>query len=166
MRLVAPVRRQIQALDGELVVGDVWTLKSFRDAGLGQERVSAALLSGFGVLAVALAAIGLYGVLAFAVARRTHEIGIRMALGASRSNVLGLVTRQGMALTLVGLAAGLICAFGLTRLIASSLYGVQPTDPITFISAGAFVAVVALVASYIPGRRAAKVDPMVALRHE
>ncbi len=166
MRLVAPVRRQIHDLDEELVAGDVWTLKSFRDAGLGQERVSAALLSAFGVLAVALAGIGLYGVLAFAVTRRTHEIGIRMALGASRSNVLKLVTRQGMVLTLLGLAAGLICAFGLTRLVASSLYGVQPTDPITYGGAAACVAVVTLVACYIPARRAAKVDPMVALRYE
>jgi putative ABC transport system permease protein len=166
MRLVVPVRRQIHDLDEELVAGDVWTLKSFRDAGLGQERTSAALLSSFGALALALTAIGLYGVLAFAVARRTHEIGIRMALGASRSNVMGLVTGQGMALTLVGLAAGLICAFGLTRLVASSLYGVQPTDPVTFGGAAAFVAVVALVASYIPARRATKVDPLVALRYE
>jgi len=166
MRLVAPVRRQIHDLDEEVVPGDVWTLKSFRDAGLGQERVSAALLSGFGVLALALAGIGLYGVLAFAVARRTHEIGIRLALGASRSNVLRLVTGQGMALTLVGLVAGLICAFGFTRLVASSLYGVQPTDPVTFVAAAAFVAVVALVATYIPARRAAKVNPMVALRYE
>jgi putative ABC transport system permease protein len=166
MRLVAPVRRQIHDLDEELVIGDVWTLKSFRDAGLGQERSSAVLLSGFGVLALALAGIGLYGVLAFAVARRTHEIGVRMALGASRSNVLKLVTAQGMALTLAGLAVGLMGAFGLTRLVASSLYGVQPTDPITFGGAAAFVAVVALVASYLPARRAAKVDPMVALRYE
>jgi len=166
LRLVTPVLRQIHDLDEEVVTGDVWTLKSFRDAGLGQERTSAALLSGFGVLAVALAGIGLYGVLAFAVARRTHEIGIRMALGASRSNVLGLVTRQGMALTLVGLGAGLICAFGLTRLVASSLYGVQPNDPITFGGAAAFVALVALLASYIPARRATKVDPIIALRYE
>jgi ABC-type antimicrobial peptide transport system permease subunit len=115
---------------------------------------------------VALAGIGLYGVLAFAVARRTREIGIRMALGASRSHVLGLVTGQGMALTLGGLAAGLICASGLTRLVASSLYGVQPTDPITFGGAAVFVAFVALVASYIPARRAMKVNPMVALRYE
>jgi predicted permease len=166
MRLVAPVRRQIHDLDEELVAGDVWTLKSYRDAGLSQERTSAALLSSFGILAVALAGIGLYGVLAFAVARRTHEIGIRMALGASRSNVLRLVTAQGMALTLVGLAAGLICAFALTRLVASSLYGVQPADPITYGGAAAFVALVALLASYIPARRAIKVDPMVALRYE
>jgi putative ABC transport system permease protein len=166
MRLVAPIRRQVHDLDAELVIGDVWTLKSFRDAGLGQERTSAALLSGFGVLALALAGIGLYGVLAFAVARRTHEIGIRMALGARRSHVLGLVAGQGLILTLVGLPAGLICAFGLTRLIASSLYGVQPTDPLTFVGAAVFVAVVALVASYLPARRAAKGDPMVALRYE
>ena len=166
MRLVAPVRRQIHDLDEDVVTGDVWTLRSFRDAGLGQERVSAALLSGFGFLALALAGIGLYGVLAYAVSRRTHEIGVRMALGASRSNVLKLVTRQGMALTLTGLAIGLVAAFGLTRLIASALYGVQPTDPITFIAAAAFVAAVALVASYIPARRATKVDPMVALRYE
>ena len=166
MRLVAPIRRQIHNLDEELEIGDVWTLKSFRDAGLGQERSSAALLSGFGVLAVALAGIGLYGVLAFAVARRTHEIGVRMALGASRSNVLRLVTGQGMALTLAGVAVGLIAALGLTRLIASSLYGVQPTDPLTLAGAAAFVVLVALVASYIPARRAARVDPMVALRYE
>jgi len=166
MRLVAPVRRQIQALDDELVAGDVWTLESFRDAGLGEERSSAALLSGFGVLAVALAGIGLYGVLAFAVAQRTHEIGIRMALGASRRNVLRLVTGQGMAPTQAGLALGLIGAFGLTRLIASSLYGVQPTDPVTFGGAAAFIAFVELVASYIPARRAAKIEPMDALRFE
>ena len=166
MRLVAPVLRQIHDLDEELEPGDIWTLKSFRDAGLGQERSSAALLSGFGVLAVALAGIGLYGVLAFAVARRTHEIGVRMALGASRGTVLKLVTRQGMALTLAGVAVGLIAAAGLTRLIASSLYGVQSTDPITFAGAAVFVALVALGASYIPARRAAKVDPMVALRYE
>jgi predicted permease len=166
MRLVAPIRRQVHSLDEELEIGDVWTLKSFRDAGLGQERSSAALWSGFGALAVGLAGIGLYGVLAFAVARRTHEIGVRMALGASRSNVLSLVTRQGMALTLVGLALGLIGAFGLTRLIASSLYGVQPTDPATFAGAAAFVTLVALFASYIPARRATKVDPLVALRYE
>jgi predicted permease len=166
MRLVAPMRRQIHDLDKEVVPGDVWTLKSFRDAGLGQERVSAALLSGFGFLAVALAGIGLYGVLAFAVARRSHEIGIRMALGASRSSVLRLVTRQGMALTMAGLAVGFFAAFGSTRLIASALYGVQPTDPITFIGAAAFVAAVALVASYIPARRATRVDPIVALRYE
>jgi predicted permease len=166
MRLVAPVRRQIRDLDEELEPGDIWTLKSFRDAGLGQERSSAALLSGFGVLAVALAGIGLYGVLSFAVARRTHEIGVRMALGASRGTVLKLVTRQGMALTLAGVVVGLIAAAALTRLIASSLYGVQPTDPITFAGAAVFIVLVALGASYIPARRAAKVDPMVALRYE
>jgi putative ABC transport system permease protein len=166
MRLDAPVRRQIHDLDEELVIGDVWTLESFRDAGLGQERTSAALLSAFGVLAVALAGIGLYGVLAFSVARRTHEIGIRMALGASRGNVLKLVTQQGMALTLAGLAAGLIAAFGLTRWVASALYGVQPFDHGTFIGSAVFVGLVALGASYLPARRAARVDPIVALRHE
>ena len=166
MRLVAPVRRQIQALDNELVAGDVWTLQSFRDAGLGQERASAALLSSFGVLAVTLAGIGLYGVLAFAVAQRTHEMGIRMALGARPRQILVLVVGQGMALTLAGLAVGLICAFGSARLVASSLYGVQPTDPLTFGSSAAVIAFVALLASYLPARRATKVDPIVALRYE
>jgi predicted permease len=166
MRLVAPVRSQIQSLDDALVVGNVWTLKSFRDAGLGQERSSAALLSGFGVLAAALAGIGLYSVLAFAVARRTHEIGIRMALGATRKNVLCLVTGQGMRLTTVGVAMGLAAASGLMRLIVSSLYGIQPSDPVTFGGVAAFMVLVELVASYIPAWRAASVDPMDALRFE
>jgi predicted permease len=166
MRLIVPLRRQIHDLDEELVMGDVGTLKSFRDAGLGQERVSAALLSGFGVLAVTLASIGLYGVLAFAVARRTHEIGVRMALGASRSDVLRLVMGQGVALAMAGLAVGLIAAFGLTRLIATALYGVQPTDPIAFFGAAAFVAAVALVATFIPAHRSTGVDPMVVLRYQ
>ena len=115
---------------------------------------------------MALEGIGLYGVLAVAVARRTHEIGIRMALGASRSNVLRLVTRQGTVPTLGGLAVGTICALALTRLVASSLYGVQPTDPLTFAGSAAFVTLVELVATYVPARRATKVDPIVALRYE
>jgi predicted permease len=166
MQLAGPVRREIQALDKDLLVTQFWTLKSFRDAGLGQERLSAALLSGFGILAVVLAAIGLYGVLAFSVARRTHEIGLRMALGARRGDVLKLVAAQGMGLALVGGTVGLACALALTRFVSSLLFGVTPTDPLTFAAVFASVGAVALLACYIPARRASKVDPMVALRYE
>jgi putative ABC transport system permease protein len=166
IRLVAPVRRQIQALDEELGVGDVRTLKSFRDARLGRERFSALLLSGFGVVALALVAIGLYGVLSFAVARRTHEIGVRIALGATRRHVLTLVVGQGLGFALVGLAVGLTAALGLIHFVSSMLYGVAPTDPMTFLGVSVLLASLALLACYIPARRATKVDPMGALRYE
>jgi putative ABC transport system permease protein len=124
------------------------------------------LSSLFGVLAMLLACVGLYGVMSYAVARRTNEIGIRMALGARRSDVLGLVVGHGIKLTLVGVAVGIAAAFPLTRFLASLLYGVKPADPLTFFVVSLSLTVVALLASYIPARRAMKVDPMVALRYE
>jgi putative ABC transport system permease protein len=131
-----------------------------------QERMMATLASGFGALALVLAAIGLYGLLAYAVARRTSEIGIRMALGAQRGQVVGLVLRQTCALTGIGIALGLSGAAVVTRSLAGMLFGLTPLDPVTFIAASFMFAVVALLASYLPARRAAKVDPLVALRYE
>ncbi|MBZ5538876.1 MAG: ABC transporter permease [Acidobacteriia bacterium] len=166
LTLAAPIRREIQALDMDLPPTDAWTLKSFRDEGLGQERLSALLLIGAGIIAVVLVAIGLYSVLAFAVERRTHEIGIRMALGARRANVVGLVVRQGAALTCVGATLGGLVASLLSRFVSKLLYGVQPSDPVTLLVVGTSLAGVALLALYLPARRATKIDPMQALRYE
>jgi predicted permease len=164
--LVAAVRHEIRALDKELMIPEVQTLRSFRDAGLGQERLSAALLSGLGILAALIAAIGLYGVLAFAVSQRTREIGIRMALGARSGQVLGSVLGKALALIGAGLAIGFIAALVLARFVASLLYGVTATDPATYAATAAILTAVGAVAAFLPARRASRVDPMVALRDE
>ena len=126
----------------------------------------ATLTSLFGLLALVLASVGLYGVAAYSVERRTNEIGIRMALGAERRDVLALVLREGGKLTLLGVLMGSVAALGLTRLMGKLLYGVSPTDPVTFVGAAILLMVVALLACYIPARRATRIDPAVALRHE
>jgi predicted permease len=166
---VGAVRQAVHDVESNLPLNDVKTQIEQADETLAMERLFAKLLSLFGLVAQQLAAIGLYGVMAYSVSQRTHEIGIRMALGASRGNVLNLVLKQGMVLTLIGVALGLGAAYVLTKYLeslTSMLFGVQPRDPATFGVIAVLLTVVALVACFIPARRATKVNPLEALRYE
>jgi predicted permease len=160
------VTAQITALDRGVPVYLVATMDQLLSRSVAPERFNLFLLALFAALALTLAAVGIYGVLAFSVSRRTHEIGIRMALGAHPRDILRLITRQGMTLVLLGIVFGVAGAVVLTRLMASLLYAVSPTDPATFLAAAVLLASVAIVACFIPARRAMRVDPVVALRHE
>jgi putative ABC transport system permease protein len=164
--MVAALRGEVQSIDPSLSVLNVETLTDRIQQSLGGERTQATLLGTGGVLALLLAAIGLYGVMSYSVAQRTREIGIRMALGAGRGNVMGLVLKQGVTLVSAGVVLGLGAAFAITRLLASLLFGVSAVDPITFVGTSAALLFVALLASYVPARRATKVDPIIALRYE
>lgn len=166
---VTLIRQAVREIDGNLPLKDIKTQIEQADETLAMERLFAKLLSLFGLLAQQLAAIGLYGVLAWSVSQRTHEIGIRMALGADRSKVLQMIMKQGLALTLVGVVLGLAGAYVLTKYLESlttMLYGVRPRDPLTYGAAAGLLTLIALVACFVPARRATKVDPLVALRYE
>lgn len=163
---LAAVRGEVQAVEKNLPITNVRPMTELLDISLSPARMGALLLGTFGLLALLLAAIGLYGVISFLVSRRTHEIGIRLALGAQRADVLRLILREGMTLVGFGLALGLLAALIATRLLAGFLYGVSATDPVTFGGIVAILTVAALIASLIPARRAARVDPLVAIRYE
>jgi predicted permease len=164
--VIAAVRQAVREVDANLPLFKIKTLAKQVDESLAQERLIGAVSSFFGLLALLLAAIGLYGIMAYAVSRRTHEIGVRMALGAHRGAVLRMVLRQGMKLVLIGAGLGLAASLTVTRVIASQLFDVTPTDPVTFIGAPILLLIVALAACFAPARRATKVDPLVALRCE
>ncbi|HJQ33856.1 MAG TPA: ABC transporter permease [Pyrinomonadaceae bacterium] len=164
--LAPAVRGAIASVDRDLPVYRVTTMEKMVSDSLSQRRFSMFLFGVFAALALALAVVGLYGVMSYGVAQRTHEIGLRMALGAQRGDVLRMVVGQGMLVVAVGLGVGLVAAFGLTRVMSSLLFGVSSADPLTYAGIAVLLAAVALLASYIPARRATKVDPMVALRYE
>ncbi|HJQ24976.1 MAG TPA: ABC transporter permease [Blastocatellia bacterium] len=165
-RLVQTIREQVQAVDANLPVYDVKTMDERLARSLEARRFAVTLLGVFAALALLLAAIGLYGVIAYLVTQRSHEIGIRVALGASRADVLRLVLGQALQLALIGIGVGLAAALALTQFMSSLLFGVSPTDPLTFAAICIILTAVALLASYIPARRATRIDPMVALRYE
>jgi predicted permease len=160
------VTNAVHEVDGTIPVRDVRTMDQLVTNSLSQQRFSLSLLSAFALLALILAAIGIYSVLSYCVRRRVQEIGVRLALGASLSDVLRMIVFEGMRPTLLGVTVGTVGALALARVMASLIYGVKPTDAITFLSVAVVLSVVALVASIIPAYRAAKVDPMVALRYE
>jgi ABC-type antimicrobial peptide transport system permease subunit len=160
------VRDAAHSLDADLPIFDVKTMAEHLGITLYPARLASTVLGFLGALALALAAIGLYGVVAFAVTQRTKEIGVRMAVGASPADVLRLVIGQGMRLALLGLGIGLALAIAATRLIQSLLFGLSPTDPLTLAAIALLLLAVTVLASWIPARRAARVDPMLALHHE
>jgi predicted permease len=166
LALTSAVRAAIREIDPNLALAEVKTQSQMMAEALTQERLFAKLCTFFGVLALALAAIGLYGLMAYSVTRRTHEIGIRMALGAHRRQILYMVLQQSVVLVAAGTVVGLLAAMATTRLIASELYGLKPTDPLTLALAALFMLAVGAFAAYLPALRATKVDPTVALRYE
>jgi putative ABC transport system permease protein len=163
-RLAMPLRGAVSSFDPELPISNIATLQEIVDQALSPARFAMLLLVLFAGLALILASVGVYGVISYSVAQRTHEIGIRMAMGADRGDVLRMVLRQSLVIALIGVAVGLACAAGLTRFLAGQLYGVSATDPAIFLAVAALLTAVAAVASWVPARRATGVDPLMAMR--
>jgi putative ABC transport system permease protein len=166
LSILPAVQSAVWSVDKNVALGNVRTMDDALARSLVRRKFAMTLLTIFAGIALALATIGLYGVMSYTVLQRTREIGIRMALGAQRRDVLGLVVKQGMALTALGVGVGLAASFGLTRLMASLLFGVSATDLVTFVFLSALLLLVAFLACWIPAKRASSVDPMVALRME
>ena len=165
-QMIAAVRNEIRAFDNTLPVYNIRAVQAVIDERMSPKRLLATMLGIFAGVALLLAAVGLYAMMSYSVAQRSHEIGIRMALGAQARDIFHLVIGQGLRLTLVGLVLGLGLAFLLTRAMTPLLFGVSATDPTTFIGIGLLLVLIALLACWIPARRATKVDPMIALRCE
>jgi predicted permease len=166
MVLVPSVRAAIRELDPSVAAYDIQTMDEVVSRSLWRQRFQGEVLGAFALLALVLTAVGIYGVISYAVAQRTRELGVRIALGATRREVLGLILGHGTRLALAGVAIGVVAALGLARVVASLLHGVGPTDPVTFVAVSVTLAVVAVAACYVPARRATGVDPLVAMRAE
>ena len=166
MTVMQSVREQVRSLDRDLPVFGERTMSQVAAESVSRRRFAMQLVGLFGILALLLAAVGIYGVIAYSVTQKTREIGIRVALGASRTAILRWVLKQGMILTIAGVVIGLVGALALTRLLRSLLFGVGPTDIVTYGALALLLTIVALIACYVPARRATKVDPLIALRYE
>jgi putative ABC transport system permease protein len=164
--LLAQTKQRLWAIDNQLPVSQVFTMNDVLAASLDHQRFNLTLLGLFAVAALALAVVGIYGVMSYAITQRTNEIGIRVALGAQHRNILWLILGQGLRLALVGGTLGIAASFALTRYMSHLLFGIGPRDPQTFVAIPFALLAVALLACYIPARRATRVDPIVALRYE
>jgi len=166
-KVVAPAfRSTVRSMDANLPVSDIRTMNELLSKSVAQPRFRTLILGVFAAVALLLAVVGIFGVMSYLVGRRTRELGLRMALGATHQNVLRMILREGLSVVLIGIGLGLVEALLLARWIKSLLFGIAPADPVTFLSVGILLTLVALAACYIPARRAVRVDPMVALRHE
>ncbi len=166
MQIAADVRHAVSEIDHDQPVIQIRTMENVVSESIWRQHVSASMLGIFAVIALVLSAVGIYGVFSYSVSQRTHEIGIRTALGATRGDILRMVVREGLLLTIIGLGAGILAAFSLTRVLGSLLFGVTPRDPPTFVSLSLLLTGVSLLATYIPARRATRIDPVIALRYE
>jgi putative ABC transport system permease protein len=164
--LATPIVREIHALDPGVAVYQIRTMQDRLYASLARQRFSTTMLGAFALFGLILAAIGVYGVISYLVTQSTHDIGVRVALGAQPMSVLQTVLQQGIGLTLAGIVAGLIGALALTRVMSGLLFGVSATDVVTYLTVSFTLALIALLATFIPARRATKIDPMIALREE
>ena len=162
--VVADARSAIKRLDPDLAVAQIKTLDAVLAESVAQPRFYMVLLTAFAIVAIALSAIGIYGVIAYLVGQRARELGIRIALGATPTRVVRMVVREGVAMVAVGIGVGIAGALALTRLMGALLFTIKPTDPVTYVTVAALLAVVALMASFVPAQRAANVDPALAMR--